>query len=209
MKRKKYYKKIITRINNRIEYLNKISKRYSTIRLIIFGVGFAFTVFGLYFGSNFISGIAIFLLFILFPIVGIMHGRIHKSINKTQIWLDIKKEHLARLTLNWNEIPASQAETPNNHPFAIDIDICGEYSLFRLLNNTSSRQSGQTLLNWLLKEKPDPEATKHRQAIVRELTNLTNFRDKLNLKTQLVSKDAYKGEALQNWLLKESRKKTP
>ncbi|MBC7472799.1 MAG: hypothetical protein H7263_00800, partial [Candidatus Sericytochromatia bacterium] len=92
---------------------------------------------------------------------------------------------------------------PDKHPFATDLDIIGNNSLYRLLDISVSEDGSQTLLNWLLNQNPNLKEIEKRQSIVKELKELTHFRDKLLLKTFLLSSKSFQkwqGKRVLNWV---------
>ena len=123
--------------------------------------------------------------------------------------MEIKEDHLNRLYLKWDSLPDSLLKPEKQHPFAQDLDIFGGYSLMRLLDTTTSRQAQNLLAEWLTEKEPSPKNTLHRQGLVRELLNLSNFRDKFRLLAGFVSTDRFDGDKLINWLKKSLQNKTP
>lgn len=64
--------------------------------------------------------------------------------------------------------------TPN-HPYASDLDIFGRYSVFQLLNRTTTPQGEQTLAAWL-RTPADKDTVESRQEAVKELAGKTEWR---------------------------------
>lgn len=67
---------------------------------------------------------------------------------------------------------------PPDHPYAKDLDIFGEGSLFDLLDTTQTEPGEATLATWLA-EPSTPAALAERQEAVRELATLHRFRENL------------------------------
>ncbi|HCI78244.1 MAG TPA: hypothetical protein DHW02_00980, partial [Ktedonobacter sp.] len=112
------------------------------------------------------------------------HGKIERSIRNHRTWQYIKRTHIARMRLDWEHIPDAQVEPVSpEHPFASDLDIVGPRSLHRLLNTAISREGTKRLQQWLLTTVPDKDAIARRQVLVRELTPLSLFRDRLTLRS--------------------------
>src|SRR5579859_6821539 len=146
----------ISRLQRRINILDQRSTRYSWVRLAIFFLGLALSVvtFGL---LGWWLGLLMALLTLTaFAIVAHFHGKIDRSLARHTLWSHIKATHIARMQLDWHNIPTlstsnhdSSEEALSNHPFAFDLDIIGSHSLHRLLNTAFSRDGAQRLLNWL------------------------------------------------------------
>lgn len=103
------------------------------------------------------------------------------SLQRYTLWLRIKNSHLARMQLDWEQIPPVERQEETDHPFEKDLDISGPFSLHQLLNMAYSEGGRQRLRHWLLSTIPDPETMRRRQRLVRELTPLTRFRDTFQL----------------------------
>jgi len=194
----------ISRLQRRLANLNRRSDRYSWIRLAIFLVGallsiVAFFLLGWLWGL--ISG-AITL--IIFNIVAYYHRKIDRSITRHKIWLQIKATQVARVQLDWPDIPAVNSRAPlADHPFATDLDITGERSLHQLINTAISYEGSQRLSEWLLNSRPDLQTIRSRQVLVQELAPLSRFRSKLTLKSILAVKNVaeqWEGKRLLSWL---------
>ncbi len=66
------------------------------------------------------------------------------------------------------------------HPYARDLDLFGEASLFELLSSARTRSGEETLASWLLAPATVAEALE-RQSAVRELTSALDLRERLAL----------------------------
>ncbi|HET7638014.1 MAG TPA: hypothetical protein VFK47_04670, partial [Ktedonobacteraceae bacterium] len=197
----------VTRLHRRLAILNQRSNKYSWIRLAIFLGGFAISVivYILFQGWWFIISGVLFLT--LFNIVAYYHRQIERSITRHKIWLRIKATQIARIQLDWSNIPPVQASSaPGDHPFASDLDITGERSLHQLINTAISYEGSQRIRDWLLQTTPDLDTIQARQALVQELAPLTRFRDKLTMKSMLASgrvNEHLEGKRLQTWLAQQ------
>ncbi len=195
------------RLEKRLTALRRLSDRYSTVRLLLFFIG-APILWAVYFWAG--TGPGLILTGGLVGTFGLVvrgHRRVARSIQAHEVWLGIKRTHMARLTLDWDGLPRGRAALPpDDHPFARDLDLVGERSIHRLLDTAISREGSQRLRDWLLDTRPDQETIERRQALVRELTPLTGFRDRLTLAAALASTDIneeWEGRRLLTWL--ESR----
>jgi hypothetical protein len=198
----------IRRVQKRIDILDPLSNRYSWIRVFIFFGGLGLSLIVLIFSSwRFALPLAILTL-LAFAIVAHFHSRIDRSVARHTLWRYIKAAHIARIKLNWEDIPVAYSEPLlADHPFAYDIDIAGKHSLHRLLNTAVSREGSQRLCDWLLNTNPDLATIQSRQELVRELVPLTRFRDKLILHSLFSSRrvsEELEGQRLVNWLQKHT-----
>jgi len=202
MDRNKLLKRSLSRIEKKINGLNKRSTVLSWIRLTVVMIGVLFIILALIFSNEILSWIALFNFVFVFGYISLIHKRLKNSIKKHEIWQSIKNEHLHRLMLDWAKIPKNSYKTDNRHPFAIDLDITGENSLHRLIDNTSTVNGSELLLDWLLETNPDPQIITSRQNLVKILIPWHRFRDKLTLQSQIISAEAFDGRRFMDWLNK-------
>jgi hypothetical protein len=173
--------KNISRLSRRIEKLDKASGCWSNIRL-----GAALGGVALIWGcSRFFAGwpvyAAVAASLAAFCAAVYQHNRIHGSIEESRIRVRLKSEQIARIRLDWERMPrsAATAAAPDSHPFGADLDVTGGRSLHRLIDASISLEGGEKLMGWLLETKPDPRAILRRQELVKELSALGPFREKL------------------------------
>ncbi len=100
---------------------------------------------------------------------------------------------------------ATGAEYVNpEHPFTLDLDIFGRSSIFQYVNRTHSEKSSDLLAKWMMAPADAAEIAK-RQAAVKELSNMHEFRERyqaINILTPLTydTEDKIKG-----WLKEEPK----
>lgn len=194
----------IRRLETRIRTLEPRSNRYSWIRVLIFFIGLGLSFVMLVTVGWWLALPLAVITMVAFGIVAYYHGRLDRSVAMHTIWRQIKAMHVARMKLDWQHIPDAYSDTSTEgHPFEYDLDITGKYSLHQLLNTAISCEGSLLLRDWLLNRIPDLATIRKRQELVRELTPLTLFRDKLILKSLLASSGEPKklqGKRLLAWL---------
>ncbi len=195
------------RLEQRLVALRQRSERFSRWRLVLFGLAAVVSaaVFLRWGPVAWLWATAVS--FVPFFAVVAIHRRVDTAVARFAIWHQLKQTHLARMTLDWDSLPAAQAfAVPPDHPFAHDLDLIGEFSLHRLLDTAVSRGGSQRLHHWLLEQTPQPAAVLTRQARVRELTNQTRFRERLALQATLAvdrASERWAGQELVDWLQNE------
>lgn len=132
-----------------------------------------------------------------FLVVAAYHNRLESRIHRLKLWHQIKQTHLARIRLNWAQIPERSVTIPPQHPFAKDLDLAGKHSLLHLLDTTVSSNGRERLAGWLLAQPPDPSVWAQRQALIRELTPRSRFRDRLVLAAHLLGEEEIDGRRLE------------
>lgn len=191
--RQKLLNKRISYLTPRIQQLEKSFSRWGWARVAssLLGVGAVFLGFN---RSEEVGWIVFLVVAAIFTVVSIYHQRFEKSLKKHQIWSRMKSAQLARMNLDWANIPYAPVKTIHpDHPFNIDIDISGKRSLHHLTDISISQEGSGKLLSWLLMEKPAPADILQRQGIVRELVDLPGFREKLLLNFYLVADEKLEG----------------
>lgn len=188
--------RLIGRIDHLIRRGTEASARVTTWRLIIFitGLGCIITLYrsGMYGAGN--SALTGFVG--LFIIVAAYHNRVEQGIHRLRLWKRIKSSHVARLRLDWPNIPLRPAEPPPHHLFAKDLDLAGPRSLLHLLDTTVSDHGHDRLTAWLLTQPPAPEVWARRHRLVKELAPRPLFRDRLTLHAQLAGDQEINGRRL-------------
>lgn len=199
--RRKALERHIRRIDRTLAQLDAKRQRYSRFRPAIFLGGI---ILAYWLGwTPFIAAIAVM------SVEAAYDHRIGKMMNIYRLWRGIKASQLARMTLDWTQIPEPPLHDPDPlHPFENDLHITGRYSLHHLIDMAISRDGSRHLRNWLLQIRPDAQEISARQQIIHELTPLARFRDKLLLNFRLVSKEYLDGQKLLAWLQKEPTSNT-
>jgi len=194
----------LTRLENRLRYLNWISNRYAWARLITFVIGAVATGTSFY-TLGVLPGISVTILWLAsFITLARYHNRVKQSIQQYTLWTAIKTTHLARMRLDWTAIPPQYLGVSQPaQPLEIDLDLIGEHSLHRLVDISVSREGSRRLRSWLATSSPDPAIIQQRQALVREMAPMVLFRDKLKLNATLASagiRQSWEGKHISAWL---------
>ena len=97
----------IHRLHRRIDALNQRSNRLSWVRLAIFLPGFFLAIL-VFFLAGWPWSLAIaFITLAGFSIAAYFHRQVERSITRHKIWLQIKSIHVARIRLDWGNIPST------------------------------------------------------------------------------------------------------
>jgi hypothetical protein len=191
----------IKRLDHTLARLYRISNRYTWARLLSFGGGALGSVI-LFFAWGWPAGVPALIAWLGgFVLIARQHNRIQASISAHTGWRSIKRAHCARMAIDWDRLPPAPSLAPRpDHPFESDLDLIGERSLLRVVDTCVSRSSSEWLRAWLTATEPDIPQVKARQALVRELTPLSLFRDKLHLHGTLGRKRRWDGDQVYAWL---------
>ena len=110
-----------------------------------------------------------------------VHARIRRRRRRAEHGRAFYERGLARLDGQW--AGAGQRGTrflDPHHPYADDLDVFGEGSLYELLCGARTTSGEETLAAWL-RAPADPATVRERQAAVRELTPRLDLREDLAL----------------------------
>lgn len=179
----------IRRLESKIKSLDSLSGRLSMARLFGFVGGLTLIYLAGQFGPEWLFWLTLLAFIGGFSRLARFHKRIDRTKEEIGIWKSIRKKHLARQNLNWQEIPErNTTKNYETHPFANDLDIVGKHSLLQLMDTSTYQGSTDQLADFLLTKDPNPTEVEKHQAIVQELVDMPAFRDKLHLLAELNSK---------------------
>lgn len=190
----------LLRVLRRIELLSargrRLSERFTGWRFTVFVVGLLASIIIHKVGWPQLGNGALAGFFILFLILAWHHNKLEDRLHRLRRWQLIKEAHVARIRLDWADIPQRQAAVPERHGYAKDLDLAGPHSLLHLIDHTISSQGQERLTSWLLDQSPQPAQWSARQTLIRELTPLTLLRDRLTLEAQTVEEADIDGRRL-------------
>jgi hypothetical protein len=114
---------------------------------------------------------------------------VHRRVRRKERWFGelatVNEVALARLGRAWRALPASSPALPDHeHPFAADLDVLGDASLYRLCTTITTPPGAGTLREWLL-APARPQEVRARQEAVAELAADVDFRQRLNAQGRL------------------------
>lgn len=196
----------IEKIEELVQKLDKLSTQISYIRLGYFAV----SVFALYLisrsGSDLIFFTSLLALILGFLYLISRHRRVTGHRDELSFLMKIKQQHLARIDLKWNELPAYKYQKAHpDHPFNEDLNITGAFSVHHLMDTSIYEGGSNRLADWLLAYKRDRETILKRQELVKELIPLTLFRDRLQVNAYMSRKSASENDWTMEQLLKWMR----
>lgn len=205
---KKNRKHTLTRVSSRIqrelERLENQLARLAQTRFLLFVLGFGVNTAVFLTQGAVVWGLIALPAFAPFIAAVALFNRQQATQQCWQRWLSIKQTHLARMTLDWSQMPPPYLPQSDlrDHPFALDFDLVGDRSLHQLLNTAVTQEGSARLLSWLLETTPEADVVNERQQRVAELTSMPLFRDKLTLHATVVlqKQGKFSGQRLLDWL---------
>ncbi len=191
-----------TKKENYLNELSKINKKYNSVsflRLISIVLFFVSIYYYLKTSSILYTALAVFL-FGAFVVLMRIHSKLLFKKQVNQALLSINEDEI--VYLERNKIPFENGIEFKDfqHPYAYDLDIFGEHSLFQNLNRTATFIGKKTLAIKLLKISSNEEIIKNHAAI-KELTEKLDWRQEF-LAFAKVSNDSQPNyETLLKWSL--------
>lgn len=203
---KKRYEERLARFTADREGERALGDRLGWIRVAVFGLAFAlYVVWDVSSGAVAVWALAGMVLSVaLFLFLVAWHRRVRARERRFGVLAEINRVALARLARDWRALPRSPLPGVGpEHPYALDLDVCGEASLFRLLTPLTLPGGQATIRDWLLNPSP-PEEVLRRQAAVEELAPQVDLRETLEAAGRLVdSPDPAAIDAFLSWAEEE------
>jgi hypothetical protein len=184
------------------DQLKEKSFKFSVIRLGAFVIGIVIIVF--VFKYNLLAGFAAIVIFLLsfykliqFHIT-IQEAEIHnRQLAKVNEW-----EAAVVIDHQFGNFKNGTEFLDPNHPYADDMDLFGDFSLFQFINRANSLQ-GQTALAGSMLKAADYSIIQKRQEAIAELNNKLDWRQKLQAYGLSIEDKPEDFENLTNWLDEE------
>lgn len=180
--------------------LSKINTKYNTISLFRLMSILLFVVFLYYYIQN--NSISFLLLSAAFFVGFVILMRIHSKLlfkrKITEALLEINKKEIAYL--DRQEIPFENGQEFNDfhHPYAYDLDIFGDHSLFQNLNRTATFIGKKTLAKQCLSLLPNDEILDNQSAI-KELAAKLDWRQQFLALAKISQDNKSSYEGLLQW----------
>lgn len=190
--------------NRHILGLQKRSRQLSSWRLLLFLTVVVIAILGGYLEDQRLGwSLFIFGMIPFAALIGI-HRTIDASLFRWRSWHNIVVEDLARIRLDWESIPLSEIPEPDpNHPYALDLNLSGKFSLCHLIDTSISIGGSKRLGDWLLEPDLSIDQILDRQQMIRELSAQPYLTRKLRWIAALASnskKNRWDTEVISRWL---------
>ncbi|MBC7748792.1 MAG: DNA mismatch repair protein [Methylotenera sp.] len=180
--------------------LTAINKKYNSISVLRLLTIVLFFISSYYYikTSDIIFVVASIVLFGAFVILMRIHSKLVFEKQVHQALFDINENEIEYLERN--KIPFENGQEFNdfNHPYAYDLDVFGDHSLFQNLNRTATFIGKKTLANQLLALAPNKEITRNQQA-VKELSYKLDWRQEFLAFAKIGNDSQSNYETLLKW----------
>lgn len=172
--------------------------RISSLRVILFLGG----IFGLIYWFS--SGAAIVTLVIsltFLPFLALV--KYHNRLFHRKEWLEtcirVNQNELSALDNNYEPFDGGSEFIDPNHRYSFDLDLFGQHSLFQALNRTCTSFGKRELAGWLQEHLEKKSEIELRQASIRELSPLLDFRECFRITGLLYKGATSDREEIKEW----------
>ena len=164
---------------NALQALEGTEKRLSNARLLVFVAALALGGYMLW--GDRLHPAWLTLPGLIFLVLVVVHDRIIRRLERARQAVAHYEIGLERLADRWQEHGITDDDiAPEDHPYAADLDLFGQGSLYQLLCAARTRAGEEALVSWLLAPSP-PEEVAQRQVAVAELAGQLDLREDLAL----------------------------
>ncbi len=119
--------------------------------------------------------------FAVFLALAIWHALVLKKRREMERRIEFYERCLARVEDRWKgKGEDGLSLLPENHPYALDLDVVGEGGLFQRIWISGSPMGARTLGAWML-QAADADTILRRQEAVKEARDALNFREELSI----------------------------
>lgn len=154
---------------------DKISTLVANLRLLVFLI-IIYAILNGYQGGSVLYNTMAVIAAIAFVGLVISHNKVKEIITKIEALLDVNERYIKRIDGSWIEFEDAGLEfLDNEHLYANDLDIFGNYSLFKLLNLSNTETGKNTFSHALLYPSKEIEIIEKRQEAIEELSNKISF----------------------------------
>ncbi len=157
--------------------LKKKKSRIAWVRLLLVGLIVVLAWYLSAFGTLYpvLSSLVLISLFIRLVVLATNNN---EAIENSQRLFSINQQELTIAAGHYTHLPDGAAFLTPDHSYANDLDIFGRASLYQYLNRSQSEQGNAKFAGWLL-APADMESIVARQAAVKELAPLYQWRQQL------------------------------
>ncbi|OOB79174.1 MAG: hypothetical protein BEN18_04560 [Epulopiscium sp. Nuni2H_MBin001] len=112
----------------------------------------------------------------------IWHGLIKRDIAVVKLYQKINDEYISRLYDNWQAFEDGGIDlAAPTHPYAFDLDIIGEASLYKKISVANTFLGREKLADYLLNREQSVSVREYRQKAINELSNNIDFVQQLQV----------------------------
>lgn len=182
------------------EYENKIYSRIANLRLIVLLASLYMTYLLVKMQGHLMVFAVAIVFYSSFIYLVYRHQKIKEKLDYYESMKLINEKYVKRMNEEWHSFPDTGEELLDEvHPYALDLDILGERSLFQKINTTHTWYGRKKLASVLLAPDFTEEAIVERQKAIKELMQDLDFCQKVEGATAKRKKAMKNPEKLLNY----------
>lgn len=191
------------------QFTGELQKLRQKLRIIGWGrlIVFALAAGGVYqfFSLDYVPwvlgviGLAIFLVLVK------RYANLQEKVRFTEALIQVNQEELDALNGNHQVFPSGRDLGPVDHPFAHDLDLFGEGSIFQWLNRTVTRDGTSRLASELIEPKLNVDTILEKQEAIQEVAPMVEFRQHFRALGMLNKADQKATSFLLDWVKNPSQ----
>ncbi len=175
-----YYQQQIEACNLRMKKIIQ-SQQWMPYLRVVFFIGAVYFFYKVITGLGFTDGILLCISiagFLGFSVYALNLSRRRKYIENT---ISINENELAAIKGDFSAFGTGKEFINYDHPYTHDLDVFGEESLFNCVNRTATSIGKARLADYMINAFEYSKSILDRQAAIRELSEMTQFRQALQL----------------------------
>lgn len=196
--KKVFYRNLETRYSNNLDIVKAKIKRLSILRLLCFLLAIISPIL-LHRYSIWIAVLSPIFFLALFLFLIKRYGKADKNRRLLENYILLNKNELKALDFDFSPFPPGPEYQDQDHEYSHDLDIFGEYSLYRFLNRTSTRTGDEKLAFWLTNPLLSIKEILVKQEAVKEVSSKLEWRQKLSAHGLLYRENKEDVSTLNNW----------
>ena len=184
-----------------LDQVTRKIRQVSMLRISVFLAG----LLAIYFGTT-ISVWAVIVVALVFAVsfvaIIVWHTKLHSRREELVRLLKINEDELLALQNKFAQFHSGDEFLDANHPFAGDLDIFGEGSIFQFISRTSTFIGKIKLAGWFLNPEKAIETIKNRQESVADLKSRLEWRQNFQSVGMWLSEAKDDKSGLMGWVKK-------
>ena len=198
---KEIYKQRRDKFTVSLDQVTRKIRQVSMLRISVFLAG----LLAIYFGTT-ISVWAVIVVALVFAVsfvaIIVWHTKLHSRREELVRLLKINEDELLALQNKFAQFHSGDEFLDANHPFAGDLDIFGEGSIFQFISRTSTFIGKIKLAGWFLNPENAIETIKNRQESVADLKSRLEWRQNFQSVGMWLSEAKDDKSGLMGWVKK-------
>lgn len=178
----------------------QLFNRFASLRLLLFVAGISLAVYLYNIDEHYPAAGVLFVFLLAFAVSMKFHQKIKWMLTYLDQLIAINQEEQQRVQHDYSGMPTGSKYYFKEHPYALDLDLFGNNSLFQQINRCATFLGMDQLAQWMLKRPSEKKTVLQRQQAVKELTPMTEWRQDFEATGRALRPDESSVNNLLHWL---------